>query len=588
MDQVDEIKSKLDIVEFVSSYVTLKKSGHNHKGLCPFHAEKTPSFMVNGERQIWHCFGCAEGGDIFGFLMKYENLEFVEALRILAEKAGVTLQQEYREAGKSKKDILTAINHSASELYHYLLLSNDVGKNALEYLKRRKITDDSIKKFKLGYAPRSWDTVGKFLAKKGYSLSDIEAAGMIISKSGGRGYYDRFRGRLMFPVFSHLGLTLGFSGRILTESKTEPKYMNTPETMIYNKGQIVFGLHLAKEAIKKENEAILVEGNLDVVSSHQAGVSNTVAPLGSALTMEQIRALRRYSDQLSLSFDTDKAGQEAAKRAIDIAEKAGMSTKVILIEGAKDPDELVRKDPLLWKEAVKKGIPSYEFLLDSLFSKYDGDSAYGKKKIGEEGIILLASIESALTRAQYIKKLAEKLKLTEEVIATAVNKSLIGKLSTTTINEVMKQAESDSQRRKMLELYLLSLVLKLGSLALDKIGPSEVEFHDLVSQEVYDALKKEKKGQFDIRAFCDKLKPEVVPFVDELYLREWGGDEDELKVADLEMALKEMEKLQLKDEIELLSGRIAVAEKSGQETILGELGKEFTLLSQRLANLQTE
>jgi len=329
MTDVELVKSKIDIVSFLSDYITLKKAGRNFKALCPFHSEKTPSFVVSPERQSWHCFGsCGEGGDVISFLEKWENLEFLEALRILAKKVGVTLSNYTPSSQTQLKDRLIEANHLASEFYHYLLVNHKIGKRAREYLESRRIKNETIKTFMLGYAPESWDSLLKYLLKKGYQTGEIHQAGLVVKSDRGR-YYDRFRGRLMFTLCDHRGNVIGFSGRLLdeeihseykrgvySERERGAKYVNTAETPVYIKGNTLYGLYITKEAIKKEKEAVLVEGEFDMLSSFQAGAANVCAIKGSALTEGQLLLLKRYTENLILALDSDFAGSEAAKRGI--------------------------------------------------------------------------------------------------------------------------------------------------------------------------------------------------------------------------------------------------------------------------------
>jgi len=586
MDPVVEIKNKLNIVELISEYVKLNKTGTNWKGLCPFHGEKSPSFMVNEERQFYYCFGCNEGGDIFSFLQKLEGIDFPEALKLLAQKAGVQLKSEYQEAAHSKKDTLLAINLLAAEFFHYILLNEPIGKRALEYLVRRGLGSETVKLFKLGYAPQSWDALGRFLKHKGYASKDSIDSGLLIGKPGGSGFYDRFRGRLMFPIFSARGDAVGFSGRILTENKDQPKYVNTPETAVFSKGQVLYGLNLARESIKKKNEAILVEGNMDVISSYQAGVQNVVAPLGSALTLEQVRALKRYSDQIAICFDADRAGKEAARRGIEIAEQAGMSIKVVQIQEAKDPDELIRKDAELWTKAILSSVPIYDFLLHLIFEKYESaEPLYRRKKIGQEAIALLGTISDKLIQAHYMKILAEKLNLTEEVILEAIQKQKITKPQAQTVQDIIRQKSDYQERKKLLQEYLLSLLLKLGSYSmLDETLVDELSFQDEILGAIWDQFKMDAKEQFNIQRFCGKLKPEVVTKIDDLYLKDWGTPE-EIFGQEVKIAVLEIEKIDLQDQLKHLSQKIGEAEKKEDEKELEVLTRQFAQLSKRLVNL---
>jgi DNA primase len=410
VDQLEEIKRKIDIVELINEFVPLKKTGRNFKALCPFHSENAPSFVVSPERQIFKCFGCGESGDIFGFLMKTEGLEFGEALRILAKRAGVKLRRYQPSEAEKQKTLLYEINHLASEFYHYLLASHRVGKQALQYLKvKRGIKDETIHLFKLGFAPAMWDGLQKFLVgKKGYQVEALEKAGLVIKSEKGRGYYDRFRARIMFPLEDHRSNVAGFAGRTLDPRQTEAKYINTPETLIYHKSDLLYGLKQNKEAIKKANAVILVEGELDTLSSYQVGVKNVVAIKGSALTGSQVSLLKRFTENLVLALDRDVAGDQAARRGIEVADQAGMAIKVVKLRGGKDPDEVAQKNASLWKKLVKEAMPVYDYFLDLALTRFKAKTAEGKRAIGKEMVPVLAKISDEIVRSHYIGQLADK------------------------------------------------------------------------------------------------------------------------------------------------------------------------------------
>lgn len=417
--QVDEIKAKLSIEDVVSSYLQLQKAGRNWKAKCPFHNEKTPSFTVSPERQMWYCFGCSEGGDIFTFVMKIEGLEFRDALKLLAEKAGVKLEnQNYdNQSGKGKSlDIL-----DVSRKFYEECLKIKTGKKAFDYLSERGLSKEIIEKFQLGYAPDSWDLLSEFLKKKNYLEKDIFASGMTVKKDRG-GFYDRFRGRVMFPINNISGQTVGFSSRIMPGAdESSAKYINTPETVIYNKGRILYGLDKAKAEIRKKNLCIMVEGNMDVIASFQSGVENVVATSGTALTIEQIKIIKRYTENIAFSFDMDSAGIKAAGRGIELALQEEVNASVITIPEGKDPADCVKNNPELWKKAVQNPKPIMEFYFESIFAKYDADEIEGKKKIVAEMLNIICKISNKIEQNYYIKMLSEKLKIDEIAILDSLN-----------------------------------------------------------------------------------------------------------------------------------------------------------------------
>lgn len=456
-DELEEIKSKIDIVNFISEYLPLKKAGRNFKAICPFHAEKTPSLIVSPERQIWHCFGCQKGGDIFGFLMAIENLEFPEALEILAKRAGIKLVRSYESSEQAKtKERIFQINHLASEFFHFLLISHKSGKPALDYVLGRGVNKKSLVTFSLGWAPNSWDSLMKFLVKKGFSLPEIESAGLIVRSSK---YYDRFRGRLMFALKDQRGNVIGFAGRTLDQKTTEAKYINTPETPVYIKGNVLYGLDVTKEAIKKEDKAVIVEGEFDLISSFQAGVANVVAIKGSALTEGQVNLLKRYTQNVILALDMDSAGEAASHRGIEVADKAGLNIKVVELPQGKDPDECARTSASLWQKAVNSAIPVFDYVLESAVKRFGQDTAEGKKKIADEVIPVIKRINNPIIQAHYLGKLAGILSVSEEVIVATAKKMAqeqeIGLTSNTSQPAVAKIS-----RRQFLEEELLAIILQ--------------------------------------------------------------------------------------------------------------------------------
>jgi DNA primase len=376
MDQIAEIKQKIDVVDLISTYVPLTKSGRNYKGLCPFHSEKTPSFMVSPELQMFKCFGCGQGGDVFKFIELVEGIDFPQALRQLADKAGVKLEQNISDKEEGRKKILYEINHLAAVFYHFILIKHPAGKKALEYfIKKRKIKKETIEQFNLGYAPESWDILYRSFSKKGYKTEDLLNAGLIV-KSTGSGHIDKFRARVMFPLADVSGKIVGFSGRVLDD--TAPKYLNTPETQIFHKGSFIFALDKAKLDIKKEG-AIVVEGHTDCITAHQYGINNVVASGGTAFTTSQLQILKRYTEDLILCFDADTAGDAAIQRGIELAEKENFNIKVIVVPAPyKDLDELLNADLASAKELISNPIPIYDFYLVSAFKHNDKTTALGK------------------------------------------------------------------------------------------------------------------------------------------------------------------------------------------------------------------
>jgi DNA primase len=418
---LDDILSRVDIVEVISGYIPLKRAGRNFKANCPFHHEKTPSFMVSPDRQIYHCFGCQKGGNAFGFLMDYERLEFPEAVEILAKKAGVVLPEFKPEDSQSANLItqLYKINELAADFYQSFLNSAS-GKLAQGYLKQRGIKEESIKAAKLGLAPERWDALLSSLRQKNFSLGLLEKAGLVLAKEGG-GFYDRFRNRLIFPIADIKSRVMGFGARVLDE--TLPKYINSPETMIYSKGRNLYGLHLAKEAIRDSDAVVIVEGYLDFMLPFQEGLKNIVASLGTALTQEQARLLKRFTHNVVMVYDPDKAGELATLRSLDIFIEEGMSVRVVTLPAGADPDLFVRKSGIANLQAKIKEAPGlFDYKLKVLKSRYNAKEIEGKAKISQEMLASINKFKNAILKSEYTRQLAEELNVKEDALLQELGK----------------------------------------------------------------------------------------------------------------------------------------------------------------------
>ncbi|HAI22844.1 MAG: primase protein [Candidatus Collierbacteria bacterium GW2011_GWA1_42_60] len=458
-DQVEEIKRKTDIVGVVGSYVALKKMGRHHKGLCPFHSEKTPSFMVNEEMGLYKCFGCGAGGDVIKFLMEIEGIEFREALERLAEKAGVKLVSRRRDDNDERTKMLEVMD-LAARYYHWLLMEGNAGEAAREYLRGRKINEKLMETFNIGFAMQSWEGVVNYLIKKkGYSEELLEKVGLVSRKSKDGGVYDKFRGRIMFPLQDAGGKVVGFTGRILPSlaKDDEPKYMNSPETALYHKSRMLYGFFQAKKAVREKRRAILVEGQMDCISSFASGITETVAVGGTALTEDQVELLARLADKIYLSMDADEAGSVAIKRSVELAEKRGMSIKVVQIEGGKDPDEIARKSPEKWRELVEKSVDVYEFIMTAAFKKFDATKVEGIKKITEEVVPFLAKIENGVVREVWAKRLADKIGVATKGVIGEIEKKISGKQETKNTSE--ERGEVEEKRIVKLARRLIGLLI---------------------------------------------------------------------------------------------------------------------------------
>lgn len=457
MEDTDRIREKLDIVSYINEFVTLKRAGRNFTANCPFHSEKTPSFSVSPERQRWHCFGCQKGGDIFTFLMEYEHVDFPEALRLLAKRAGVTLSgSQFDTEASHKREAIYTLNNQAARYYHYVLTKLPAGKEALAYLKNRGITDKVIESFLLGFAPNSRRGLSDYLIKKkGVTKEALWEAGL--TTTIGSDTIDFFRSRIMFPLLDHRDNIVGFSGRTTdTTGAIKAKYINTRETLVYHKGEMFYGLQLTKDAIRKSNQVILVEGEFDLLSCFQNGVGNVVGVKGTALTEKQVQLLSRYATKVTVCFDGDRAGQAAIKRSLPILEKYNLQTTIIVVPDGKDPDEAIKENPTGFKQLVKNDVGIYDFLLDSAFQTYDRRTAVGKGKIASELLPTFGSITNEIIKEHYLKKLSNELDTTYESLQKE-----FARIAKKEQDVVIPQAAlTKLTREEMLEEYLLALLLQ--------------------------------------------------------------------------------------------------------------------------------
>jgi DNA primase len=406
--QIDEIRQKSDIVAVVSEYVALKKSGRNFVGLCPFHSEKGASFTVSQEKQLFHCFGCGEGGNVFDFLMKIEDLSFAAAVAELGGRVGLAVEKSGITIGsKSDKDKLTEVLALAAKFYRHCL-EGDAGKPARDYLTGRGISPETAITFGLGYAPNAWEELFKALIARGAAPALIEKAGLTLPREGRDGYFDRFRHRLMFPLFDPRGRVIAFSGRAL--DNVEPKYLNSPETPVYHKGSTIYGLNFARDEIKQAKTVILVEGNLDLLSLHQAGFRYSVAPLGTALTTEQCKLLARFTDSILLAYDTDTAGETAAERSAQLLRTLDLKVKVLDLPGVKDPDEFIRqKGAAAFGLAVESAVPYFEYRLKRIAQRHNVTEIEGRAKALREVSTLLGQERDQFVQGEYAKLAATLL-----------------------------------------------------------------------------------------------------------------------------------------------------------------------------------
>ena len=420
---VEQVQSSSDIVDVISSHIPLKRAGRSFKACCPFHGEKTPSFFVSPEKQIWHCFGCGAGGSVFNFIALYERISFPEAVRLLAEKAAIAIPETRgREDGEGKKkDDLYRLNEFAASWFAHQLHATDSGKRVLAYLQRRGMNPELIERFALGYAPESWDGLYNAARKKGHREDALLTLGLVMRKEGGNRIFDRFRKRLMIPISDASGRIVAFSGRVLDEGT--PKYMNSPESPLFNKSRSLYGLHHAKRELIDRGFSIVVEGYFDLFALHAAGIGNAVASQGTAFTADHARILKRYAGEVVMSFDADAAGQGAAMRSLDAFLNEDLRVRVLVLPSPHDPDTFIRdKGGAAFADLVTHAPDYFDFLLDHLCRRHDHRSEVGRSRIASDFLDALAQVGDGILREAYRKKLSERIDISQEYIIEALKK----------------------------------------------------------------------------------------------------------------------------------------------------------------------
>jgi DNA primase len=486
MNVTDDIKQKLDIVDVISQYIQLSKSGRNFKATCPFHGEKTASFFVFPEKQSWHCFGaCGTGGDIFTFVMKKEGLDFSQALRLLADKAGVTLAGKTELRSKedtARQDRLFKLNEVAAEYFHYLLQHEAEAAGARQYADKRGISSQTIADFQLGFAPNRWDGLINYLAKSGYDAEEQHAVGLAVPRDTG-GYYDRFRNRLIFPIRDIKGRVAGFGGRALDDSL--PKYLNSPQSILFDKSSIIFGVDRAQGAIRAKDAVVITEGYMDTITAHQYGFSNTVASMGTALTDRQISILRKLSKNIIVALDADAAGIEATTRSIltldeqipkdhwmpwtqskTYAELVKYEVQVVEIREGKDPDEIIRNSPEKWAQLLDESQPIIDFTLKKEIANINRDSSKDKSAVVSKLLPIISQINDAVRRAHYVQKLAGMLNIDERFVSDALfDLQSTERKNKSTYHQKAKRDIADlTATSRYIEEYCLTLLLQYEDL----------------------------------------------------------------------------------------------------------------------------
>ena len=610
LSPVEEIKSRLDIVEVVQDYVPLKVAGTNLKGLCPFHREKSPSFMVHKGRQRWHCFGCNEGGDVFSFIQKIENVDFKEALELLAKRANVELKIEDPQVRSERARMKETLALAARWFQAHLNAAG--GQEAREYLKQQRGLDDAtITEWQIGFAPDSWEGLVTALQKRGHTMHELIAAGMAIPKREGRGCYDRFRGRIMFPIADGNSTVVGFTGRLLHERPDAGgKYVNTPETVLYKKSMVLFGLHKAREGIKEQKYALIVEGQMDVIALWQYGYRHAVASSGTAFTQEQLRLLKRYTDTLALCFDADAGGQAAALRSIEAAWNEGFRVQVVAIPRAlaKDPDEFVRKDI----DAFEKTLKGRELFLDYLyrraFAQHDKADVDGKKAIAQEILGACVKLADPIEQDHYIKRLASDLNIHEASLRDAMKRlvipaggQFIRQQGGTSQNTPPKKSQEETVAEMLIEAILVQpeVIEKVAEIL--EAGDMPAAFALLYKDCVLWYSKNTICTSDNLRSFLEASYPEAISLIESLITKREllhqsrenseRPDEQALLKESLTLA-RTLKRIALKRRIDVYSHTLKKIEQDKEidtrRVQVEEISAKIAEASQALASLDAE
>ncbi len=534
MSTVDDVKQRIDIVDLISQYVTLKKAGRSFIALCPFHVERTPSFHVDPQRQTWHCFGaCGTGGDIFAFVMKKEGCDFREALRVLAERAGVALETRRNPQEDARRARLYEINEAASAFFHHTLLNSEAAQVAREYLRERGVAEQSVETFQIGYAPNSWEALTHHLTARGFSAQELHAAGIAVE--GERGMYDRFRHRLMFPIRDERGRVAGFGGRMLPGEAlgvgdVQAKYVNTSQSPIFDKSSILYGLDLAKDAIRAEG-AVIVEGYMDAIAAHEHGYANVVASMGTALTERQVGLLKRYTRNLFLALDADAAGSEATLRGVQVVadavdreytpqvnwrgvirhqETLAADIRVLTMPEGRDPDDVIQSDPKLWSQLVHAARPVLDHLFEAAAARHDLASPRERSAVSAELVPLIAAVSDRIVQSHYLQRLARMVQVDEETLRLELRRPA-RPAERAGLDMAQTQREIVRDRK---EEFCLALLFRYPELRAEGLGIDLDLFGQSENRALFDAwIEWSDKGESPDRAsgFDESLAPDLRP-----------------------------------------------------------------------------
>jgi len=619
MGVIDEVKQRTDIVEVVSQHTTLTKAGRTFKGLCPFHTEKHPSFFVYPEQQSWHCFGCNIGGDIFSFVMKKQNIDFGEALHLLAQRAGVTIPSRFEpQAEEKEKERLYQVNEAAAQYFHDLLLSSSAGKKARDYVASRGLSLETITNFQLGFSPNKWEALKHHLLEIGYAESVLLEAGLIVETEEGK-KHDRFRNRLMFPIHDVKGRTIGFGARALDDSM--PKYLNSPQTPTFDKSRSLYGINLAAQAIRQQELAVIVEGYTDVITAHQNGFNNVVASMGTAVTEKQISTLKKLTKDMVFALDADVAGAEALLRVQETSTEAlgkdripiryrdpnipieeiptdevqvlkdlkyrtiisyagipDIEVKVLVLPKGKDPDDIIKENAQNWQHLLEDAIPVVDHTIDSVTSKLDLTTAKGKSSAVDELLPVIFEIKNPIRQEHYLQKLARLVKISERSLETALGRIKSDRRAREPRREVTAPVVRPLLAEPI-EEYCLALLLQHPELKAQCPGLLPEYFADTQNREIFVAYMKVK----DVKLIKEELDSALHDYVDSLVKKDLPATQIEQKFTQCSQRLQEkfLRSLQAKN-TEALA---LAAESGGPAAELAKLEEQGTKISAQLGEV---
>ena len=594
MSVIDEVKQRIDIVEVVSQYVSLTKSGRTFRGLCPFHSEKHPSFFVYPERQSWHCFGaCNTGGDVFSFIMKKEGIDFGEALRLMAQRAGVSLPSRFEPSAKSEeKERLYQVNEAVAQYFHNLLLSSQAGEKARSYVASRGLSLETITSFQLGFSPNSWEALKQYLMERGYTESELLTAGLVIETEAG-GTHDRFRNRLMFPICDIRGHITGFGARVLDDLL--PKYLNSPQTPIFDKSSSLYGINLATAAIRQQNMVVIVEGYMDVITAHQNGFNNVIASMGTSVTEKQVSAVKRLTKNMALALDADAAGEEAMLRGVGYENTLDAEVKVIILPSGKDPDDVIKEDAKIWQNLLEEALPIVDYTFNMVTAELDLTTAKDKSLAVDKLLPIIAEIKDPVRQAHYLQKLARLVNVTERKLEAALKGKGPGP-SRRRVEEPKQEAITQALRpvfSSPIEEYCLALLLQHPELKGCCQHPSPEYFQNSENREIFVAWQQAS----DLSSLKDELDTAIWEHLDYLITRSLPPNQIEQKYANCVLRLREgfLRSLETKREAALAlaaelggtAAELAKLEEQGIEVSL-QLGEVFTQKSRKVRSKGAE